>query len=215
VIGRFAGVSIPAEGAQVRTSVGFLQGGGGGGAYFSVLGEFAGAGDAASLRREYYKPEDQYAIEDIHYDLTRFAGMTGTISLMIEGANPGANPVWMDTHLVSLVDEYPFAEYVGATVGSGLAGDSLLNPWGGASGVLFGDIWVVLEFRNVDMQYSLRLDSEFEGADRGSVELGVSPGQTRVVAPLSRTERGRWNERVIFNSTYYADIRYTVNDVGE
>ena len=216
VIGRFADLAIPAEGAQVRTTVGFRGGGGGGGAYFSVIPEFAGTADAGLLRREYYKAEGNSVIDDLHYDLTRFAGMTGTIGLVLEGANPGANPVWMNTKLVSLVDEYPFAEYVGAAVGSGMEGETLVNPWGGKSGILFGTIWVVLEFRNIDMPYQLQLLSAYEGADRGVMDLGtVAPGQTTVRAPLTRTERGRWSERVIFNSTYYGDIRYTVNDVGE
>jgi hypothetical protein len=214
VIGRFPAVSIPAEGAQVRSGVGFRQGGGGGAAYFSVIAEFADAADAVPLRHEYHKPESNY-VGECHFDLARFAGMTGTIGLMVEGASPGANPVWLNTQLISLVDEYPFAEYVGAAVGSAMDGETLLNAWGGKSGVLFGEIWIVLEFRNVDLSYSLQLWSEFEGADRGLVELGVSPGQTRVATALTRTERGRWTERVIFNGGRVADVRYTVNDVGE
>jgi hypothetical protein len=214
VVGRFADVTIPPEGAQVRTGLSFRQGGGGGGAYFSVIAEFAG--EATSLRREYYKAEGTHVIEDLHYDLARFAGMTGTIGLMVEGVSPGANPVWMNTQLVSLVGEYPFAEYVGAAVGSGIEGGTLVNPWGGKSGVLFGEVFVLLEFRNIDIPYSLYLSSAYEGQDRGMVDLGtLTPGQTTVTTSLTRTERGRWTERVIFNSSYYADIRYTVNDDGE
>jgi hypothetical protein len=122
----------------------------------------------------------------------------------------------MNTQLVSLAGEYPFAEYVGAAVGSGMAGETLVNPWGGKSGVLFGEIWVVLEFRNIDMPYTLQLESIYEGVSHGTVDMGsVVPGQTTVSTPLTRTERGRWTERVIFNGTYYGDVRYTVNDVGE
>jgi hypothetical protein len=181
-----------------------------------VIPEFAGA-DALPLRREYYKAEGNSVINDLHFDLARFAGMTGTIGLMVEGANPGANPVWMNTQLVSLVDEYPFAEYVGAAVGTGMEGETLVNPWGGKSGRLFGDVFVVLEFRNIDMPYSLRLDAVRDGLDRGMCDLGtLGPGTTRVVSPRQiRTEPGQWTEHVIFNSTYTADIRYTVENVGE
>jgi hypothetical protein len=212
VTGRFSSVALPADGAELRATLGLLQGAGGSdGVYFEVRGEFDGY-HGIPIRREYRKPSDGHVAEGFRQDLSRFGGRTGTIVLSVDAGDTSATQdwaAWVEPKLVSLEKEVRFASFVGGAVGSQRDGDRLLNPWGET---LYGDVMLYLRFANVDREYSLRIDSYLGEKPMGTTQLpSVKPGQTEVWVPLTRTQKGRWRERVIFDGGYEGDIRYTIS----
>lgn len=212
VVGRFPAVPVPTAGAELRATLGLLQGAqGSDGIYFEVRGEFDGY-HGIPVRREYHKPSDGHVAEGFRQDLSRFGGRTGTVVLSVNAGETSATrdwAAWVEPKLVSLDNEVRFASFVGGAVGSQRDGNRLLNAWGE---FLYGDIMLYLLFANVDQEYSLRIDSYCDGQSMGTSQLpSVKAGQSEVWVPLARTRKGRWRERIIFNGGYEGDIRYTIS----
>jgi hypothetical protein len=212
VVGRFPSVPIPTVGAELLATLGFLQGAkASDGVYFEVRAEFDGY-HGIPIRREYHKPSDGHVAEGFRQDLSRLGGRTGTVVLSVNAGETSATQdwaVWVEPKLVSLEKEVRFASFVGGAVGSQRDGNRLLNAWGE---FLYGDVMLYLLFANVDREYSLRIDSYYDGKSMGTTQLPpVKAGQTEVWVPLARTQKGRWRERIIFNGGYEGDIRYTIS----
>ena len=219
ITGRYAKVRIPESGAELRAGIGFLESASGtDGVYYSVRGEFPGY-SGIEVRREYLKTYDKYLITDFSQDLSRFKGLEGTLIIFVDAGPKGASQdwaVWVEPKVVSLENEYKFAMFVGGAIGSGRDGNRLLNAWGGKSGQLFGTVTLYLLFANIDMDYSVRIESYHGDQFMGARDLGaIKAGQSEIWQTLQRTVLGEWRERVIFNGTYVGDLRYTIAKGGE
>jgi hypothetical protein len=219
ITGRYANVRIPESGAELRAGIGFLEGASGSdGVYFSVRGEFPGY-SGNDVRREYFKTYDKYLIADFSQDLSRFKGLEGTLIISVDAGTKSAGQdwaVWLEPKIVSFENEYKFASFVGGGVGSGRDGGRLLNAWGGKSGQLYGTVTLYLLFANIDMDYSVRIESYYGGQYMGARDLGtIKAGQSEMWQTLQRTNLGEWRERIIFNGTYVSDLRYTIAKGGE
>ncbi len=219
IIGRYSNIAIPAQGAEFRAEIGFIDGSGASdGAFFEIWAEFPGY-HGIPLCREYHKKYSGYLITDFSQDLSRFAGKSGTLALVADaGGKSSAQDwvVWVKPRLVSLADEHAFPSYVGGAIGAGRSGNRLLNPWGGKSGLLFGDVMLYLAFAHVHHDTTIRIDSYYGDQVMGTTDLGiVRAGQRELWCPLYRTREGEWREKVVFNGTYNGDLRYTISRVGE
>jgi hypothetical protein len=221
IVGRYSGITIPEGGAEFRAEIGFLEGAkASDGAYFEIWAEFPGY-SGIPLRREYFKKYSGNLINDFSQDLSRFHGMKGTIALSVEaGENSSTQDwaVWVKPRLVSMQQEFKFGGFIGGAVGSGRSGDQLLNPWGGKSGQLFGNVVLYLAFADSEtqMDYPLNIVSYYKGQHMGTTDLGrVKAGQKAFWHNLTRTQQGPWKEVVVFNGTYLGEIRYNISRVGE
>jgi hypothetical protein len=219
IVGRYANITIPQSGAEFRAEIGFLEGAvASDGAYFEIWAEFPGY-TGIPLRREYHKKYNGNLVSAFSQDLSRFRGMKGTIALSIDAGEKSSAQdwvVWVKPRLVSMQNEYKFAAFVGGAIGSGRSGNQLLNPWGGKAGQLYGYVVLYLEFANLEMNYSVRIDSYYKEQFMGTTNLGtVMKGQTALWHTLSRTQQGQWRERVVFNGTYEGDLRYNISKIGE
>jgi hypothetical protein len=219
VVGRFTDITIPTQGAEFQAGIGFLKGAtNSDGVYFEIRGEFPDY-KGNPLRLEYHKPYNESVIDDFKQDLSRFRGLTGTVLLSVDAGDKSAAQdwaAWVRPRLVPYQTEYRFASFVGGAVGSGRTGEQLLNPFGGKSGQLYGNVILYIAFANVEMDCKLQIESYSGTQSRGVTDLGfVKPGQTTVWHTLTRYEQGPWRERIIFNGTYVGDIRYRVAKMGE
>ena len=221
IVGRFANITVPQDGAEFRAQIGFMHGAtGSDGAYFEIWAEFPGYA-GIPLRREYYKKYGGYLIDDFSQDLSRFRGMTGTIALSVEAGEKSSAQdwaVWVKPRLVSMKNEFKFGGVAGAAAGSGRNGSKLVNPWGGKSGYLFGDIILYFAFADDETQldHSLSIISYHNGQSLGKTDLGmIKAGQKELWKTISRTQEGAWREEIIFNGTYSGEIRYTISKTGE
>ena len=218
IIGRYSNIRIPQQGAEFRAEIGFINGAAASdGAYFEIWAEFPQY-HGIPLRREYHKTYSGSLINSFSQDLSLFRGMTGTLALAVEAGEDSVQDwaVWVKPRLVSLKDEYVFASFVGGAIGSRRNGDRLMNPWGGKSGHLFGNVILYLAFANVQRPHSVRIDSYYENRLMGTTNLGsVRAGQKELWHMLPRTREGAWRESVIFNGTYVGDLRYTISKTGE
>ena len=219
ITGRYSNITIPAHGAEFRAEIGFLNGAAASdGAYFEIWAEFPQY-QGISLRREYHKKFSGSLINAFSQDLSLFRGMTGTIALTVEAGEQSSTQdwvAWVNPRLISLENEYTFASFVGGAIGSRRNGNKLLNPWGGKSGHLYGNVMLYLAFAHVQRDYSIRIDSYHRNRFMGTTNLGtVRAGQKELWTPLSRTQEGPWRERVVFNGTYVGDLRYTISRIGE
>ena len=219
ITGRYANITIPASGAEFRAKIGFLEDAiDSEGVFYEVRGEFPGY-SGILLRREYFKPYNKSLITDFSIDLSSFKGLKGTIILSVAaGKKPSDqdSAVWLEPQLVSLANEYKFASFVGGAVGTGRNENQLMNPWGGKSGYLYGDVMLFLLFANIDKEYDVRIDSYREDKFVGSTDFRkIKKDQTEIWQTLQRKQPGEWKEHVVFNGTYVAEIRYTISESGE
>jgi hypothetical protein len=219
ISGRYANVRIPEAGSELRAGIGFMEGASGtDGVYFSVRGEFPGY-SGNDVRSEYFKTYDKNLITDFSQDLSRFKGLEGTLIISVDAGPKSAGQdwaVWIEPKLISLENEYKFASFVGGAIGSGRDGSRLLNAWGGKSGHLHGTVILYLLFANVDRDYSVRIESYHGDQFMGARDFGmIRAGQNEMWHTLQRTALGDWRERIIFNSTYVGDLRYTIAKGGE
>ena len=212
IVGRYASVTIPQGGAELRAGVGFLKDAVvPDGIFFEVRGEFDSY-HGLRLRREYLKPRDGHVISDFTQDLSRFRGLTGTVVLSVavgdrDSAQPGA--AWLAPQLAVVEGGQRFASFVGGAVGSGRNGSQLQNAWGE---FLYGDVALVLVFADVDRSYPVQIESYFGDQRVGTTTLpAIQRGQTELWTTLHRTDKGSWRERVIFNGTYVGDLRYQIS----
>ena len=215
ITGRYADITIPESGAEVRAIIGFLEGAAASdGVYYEVRSEFPDY-SGIPVRKEYYKKYDRYLVQDFSQNLTRFKGLRGTIILSVNAGKKSSTQdwaVWVNPKLVSPEKEYKFASFVGAAIGSGRNGNQLLNAWGGKSGQLYGNVTLYLLFADIDREYSLKINSYQGDTFVGSTDLGtVKTGQTELWQTLQRTTTGEWREQIIFNGTYVGDLRYTIS----
>ncbi|MBU0943533.1 MAG: hypothetical protein KJ804_02620 [Proteobacteria bacterium] len=219
IIGRYPNITIPHHGAEFRAEIGFLDGAAASdGAYFEVWAEFPQY-QGIPLRRGYHKKYSGSVINAFSQDLSLFRGLTGTVALAVEAGEKTATQdwaVWVKPRLVSLENEHAFASFIGGAVGSRRSGNRLLNPWGGKSGQLYGNVALYLAFAHVQMNYSVRIDSYYQDQFISSTDLGtVRAGQKELWYSLPRTQEGSWRESVIFNGTYVGDLRYMISRIGE
>lgn len=221
IVGRYFNIKIPDYGAEFRAEIGFLGGAASSdGVYFEIWAEFPGYSEIP-LRREYYKKYSKYLINDFSQDLSRFRGMTGTIALSVDAGEKSSTQdwaVWVKPRLVSMQNEFKFGGFVGGAVGSGRSGDQLLDPWGGKSGQLYGNVVLYLAFADsgTQMDYSVKIESYYKGQHMGTTDLGtVKAGQKALWFTLVRTQQGPWKEEIVFNGTYVGDLRYNISKVGE
>ncbi len=219
IIGRYPDITIPEQGAEFRAEIGFLEGSQKtDGVYFEILSEFPDY-NGIPLRRGYHKKYSEYLINDYSHDLSLYRGMTGTIALSVDAGEKSSSQdwaAWVNPRLVSLKNEYAFASFVGGAIGSKRNGKTLLNPWGGKSGQLFGNVVLYLAFANVNSNESIKIDSYFNDQFMGTTDLGtVTAGQKELWHNLQRTQEGAWRERIIFNGTYVGDLRYMISKAGE
>lgn len=219
VIGRYSNITIPHHGAEFRAEIGFLDGAASSdGAYFEIWAEFPQY-QGIPLRREYHKRYSGSLINSFSQDLSLFRGMTGTVALAVEAGDTSSTQdwaVWVKPRLVSLENEYAFASFVGGAIGSSRSGNRLINPWGGKSGHLYGNVVLYLAFAHVQSDYSIQIDSYHQGRFMGTTNLGtVHAGQKELWYTLGRNREGAWRERVVFNGTYVGDLRYTISRIGE
>lgn len=212
LVGRYAGVTIPQQGAELQAGIGLLRDAVvPDGLYFEVRGEFD-AYHGLRLRREYLERGDGRVVADFTQDLSRFRGLTGTVVLSVavgdrDSVQPGA--VWIEPRLVTPSGGPQFASFVGGAVGSGRSGSQLLNAWGE---FLYGEVTLVLVFANVDRSYPVQIESYLGDQRIDTTNLpAIQAGQTELWTVLQRTAKGSWRERVIFNGTYVGDLRYQIS----
>ena len=219
IVGRYSNINLPAHGTEFRAELGFIDGAGvSDGVYFEIWAEFPQY-NGIPLRREYHKKMNGYLISDFSQDLSLFSNMTGTIALSIDAGEKSSAQdwaVWVRPRLVSMKNEYAFASFIGGAIGSKRSGNTLINPWGGKSGYLYGDVVLYLAFAHVTSNHPIRIDSYYKEQFMGTTNLGsVHSGQKEKWFTLRRTQEGPWRETVVFNGTYVGDLRYTISKMGE
>ena len=227
IVGRYSNITMPRSTTVLfKTKIGFLKGAHeSDGVTFEVECSFPGY-NGIPVSLQYYQPYSEH-IESWTVDLSRFRGLTGSISLIVNaGPNSSAQDwaVWATPELLSSSDSKRTPFFIGGAVGNGRRGNKLMGAWGGKSGLVTGDKTLYLEFdymtrdyvnRMGGMQYSLNVDSYHNGRFVKRTNKVVEPGTTGVWLNVPRNQRGAWKEKIYLWQHYAGEINYFVDTIGD